>query len=271
MSTQWFSGDVIANGLMMHYYRTGGDKPPVVLAHGITDNGLCWTRLAQALEQDYDLIMFDARGHGLSDAPGVYNREAHAADLAGLVKALALEKPALIGHSMGAGNVTVAVATHPDLASGAILEDPPWSQDYTIEGLRERANEWRAGLVDQKTQSLAEIITTGRAKHPTWTEEEWLPWAESILQVNPDVLQWIDEEMLFGYWKKLIPQTTCPTLLVTADPKLEAIVTPEIAQEVTQLNSKIKVAPISGAGHSIRRGQFERYVEVVTGFLKEIF
>ena len=41
----------------------------MVLCHGVTDNGLCWTHLAQGLEKDYDLIMYDVRGHGLSDKP----------------------------------------------------------------------------------------------------------------------------------------------------------------------------------------------------------
>ena len=40
----WTSGDVKANGITLHYYRTGnGTLPPVVLSHGYTDNGLCWT------------------------------------------------------------------------------------------------------------------------------------------------------------------------------------------------------------------------------------
>jgi N-formylmaleamate deformylase len=47
----WPSGNVIANGIRIHYHRTGGDKPPVVLSHGSTDNGLYWTRVAQALEK----------------------------------------------------------------------------------------------------------------------------------------------------------------------------------------------------------------------------
>jgi len=29
--TDWLSDDVTANGLRIHYYRTGGDKPPLVL------------------------------------------------------------------------------------------------------------------------------------------------------------------------------------------------------------------------------------------------
>jgi pimeloyl-ACP methyl ester carboxylesterase len=65
---EWFSGDVVANGIRTHYSRTGGQtgggKPPLVLAHGATDSGLCWSRLARALEADYDVIMPDARGHG---------------------------------------------------------------------------------------------------------------------------------------------------------------------------------------------------------------
>ena len=59
--TTWQSGDVRTNGIRMHYYRTVGDKPVLVLAHGATDDGLCWTRVARALEDDYDVFMPDAR------------------------------------------------------------------------------------------------------------------------------------------------------------------------------------------------------------------
>jgi hypothetical protein len=36
----WSSGDIVANGITLHYQRTGGAKPQIVLAHGLTDNGL---------------------------------------------------------------------------------------------------------------------------------------------------------------------------------------------------------------------------------------
>src|SRR3982074_2513917 len=101
--THWFSGDVITNKIKIHYYRTGGDKRPLVLSHGATDSGLCWSRVARTLESEYDVIMPDSRGHGLSDAPETgYSSADHAADLAGLIRALGLEQPAVGGHSMGA-------------------------------------------------------------------------------------------------------------------------------------------------------------------------
>ena len=55
----WFSGDIIANGINIHYHRTCGDKSAVLIAHGVTDNGITWRRIAGALQQDYDVIMYD--------------------------------------------------------------------------------------------------------------------------------------------------------------------------------------------------------------------
>ena len=128
--SNWSSGFVQKNGVRIHYHRTGGDKPTLMLSHGITDHGMCWRRVAQALEKGYDLIMVDARGHGHSDAPETgYSSRDHAADLAGLIEALALEKPTIIGHSMGASNAAVVAGEYPYLMSGILLEDPVWRLD----------------------------------------------------------------------------------------------------------------------------------------------
>ena len=55
MNNLWKSDFVRSNGIRLHYDRSGGDGPETVLAHGFTDNGLCWIRVARALEKDYDL------------------------------------------------------------------------------------------------------------------------------------------------------------------------------------------------------------------------
>jgi N-formylmaleamate deformylase len=271
MSTQWASGDVVANGIKLHYIRTGGDKPSVVLAHGITDNGLCWTRLAQALAPDYDLIMVDARGHGLSDKPDSYMLNDHVADLAGLVQGLGLDKPVLAGHSMGAGNVAAAAAARPGLCRGVILEDPPWQSETpdSAEDLADMDN-WRTDLIAQKAKTGEQILAQGRAGSPTWDEVEWPAWVESKQQVDPDVLLWA-KEAPFASWREIVPQLTCPVLLITADPELGGIVTAEVAQQTINLNSKVKVAHITMAGHSIRREQFAAYLQAVMAFLKEVY
>src|ERR1700753_3217623 len=100
--TPWTSAVCNANGIDIHYLRTGGDKPPVVLLHGLLANGACWSPLARALEAEFDVVMPDARGHGESSKPLTgYLYEDYARDVVGLIHGLGLESPILLGHSMG--------------------------------------------------------------------------------------------------------------------------------------------------------------------------
>ena len=121
----WTDGYVIANGIRIHYWRTGGDKPVIIMAHGSSDNGLCWTNLAKELTNEYDIILPDARGHGLSDPPAKSDpADAQAEDLAGLIRKLKLEKPIVMGHSMGSSSVAWFAAKYPNIPRVVILEDP---------------------------------------------------------------------------------------------------------------------------------------------------
>lgn len=269
---RWHEGDVEANGTQLHYERTGqGDKPAIVLAHGITDNGRYWTPLAERLEPDYDVIMYDARGHGLSATPeSGYAPDDHAADLIGLIRALDLGRPHVLGHSMGGSTAAPVAATAPELVSSAILEDPPWRMPAPPPPLEERrayVEEWRSNVIANKARSREERLAHIRAARPRWPEHDTLLWTESAGQVRPVVIDYAYAPQ--PDWQVLVRQITCPLLLITGDSELDGIVTPEVAQQVVQLAPRARVAHISGAGHSIRREQFERYVDAVTTFLRE--
>src|SRR6476646_10186745 len=101
----WEAGDLSIDGRKVHYYRAGvRGKPPVVLLHGFTNNGLTWTVLARDLQEDYDLVALDAAGHGRSDGPGPDPAPDQARDdVVAAIALLELERPALVGLSMGAG------------------------------------------------------------------------------------------------------------------------------------------------------------------------
>jgi N-formylmaleamate deformylase len=268
----WQSGDVVANGLRLHYTRTGGAKPPLVLAHGFSDDGLCWTPVAEALAPDYDVIMVDARGHGLSDAPERgYGPAEHAADLAGAIGALSLRRPALLGHSMGAATSLALAGTYPDAVGAILLEDPPpwWvvaPEDSTPP--EDRRAHMRERIVRLKEKTREEMIAAQHAEMPYWSDAELGPWADAKLRFNPNALN-------FGSgapvdWPAILPRIACPALLITADPARGAIVTAEAAAALQAQLPQLRVANIAGAGHSIRRDQFERYLEVVRAFLSEI-
>jgi N-formylmaleamate deformylase len=267
----WSPGDVQTNGIRLHYYRTGGDKPPVVMAHGITDSGLCWMPVVRALEADYDLIMVDARGHGKSDAPDAgYTNSDHAADYAGLIQELGLHRPALLGHSMGAATVAYLAAQHPDRAGCILLEDPPWSAKAQAPSPQEqqaRAEAWRQDVIARKKLSRAEILAQVRRQQPRWSEDELEPWLDARVQVSPNVLDYVSTRS--SHWTEYVPAIRCPALLITGDTALGGIVSPQVAEEIVALNAGFQVAHIVGAGHSVRREQFGHYVKAVRKFLQE--
>ena len=268
---EWQSADTTANGIRIHYYRTGGDKPPVVLAHGATDDGLCWTRVARLLEGEYDVIMPDARGHGLSDAPeNGYGASELAADLAGLVRALGIERPAVVGHSMGGLTALFLAADFPDALRCAVLEDPPLRQASggQTEGERAAMEAWllrtRQELKERRAMGREALISVARSDNPTWSEEELGPWADSKLRVSAAFLA---HGRLLQDWREALSRVSCPLLLITGDPERGAIVTPEIAEEARRLQPSLQVLQLRGAGHNIRREQFDGFMQAVRSFL----
>tara|TARA_B100000900_G_scaffold414949_1_gene443180 strand:+ start:1339 stop:2067 length:729 start_codon:yes stop_codon:yes gene_type:complete len=123
--SHWTEGYVVANNIRIHCWRTGGDKPPMVLAHGCSDDGLCWTAVALELEDRYDVILADARAFGRTDLPShTESADVQVEDLAGFISALELAKPILMGHSMGSLSVASFSARYPDIPRASILVDP---------------------------------------------------------------------------------------------------------------------------------------------------
>ena len=262
--SQWSSADVSVRGVRIHYHRTGGDGPPVVLMHGFSDSGLCWTRLATDLQRDYDLIMPDARGHGLSDGPGAdFSPRDRSEDIAGLILALGLERPALAGHSMGAMMASEIAADHPQLARCAILEDPPWRDVTPASSPPNRFMQ----LAQLKELSREELIAHCHQMNPAWHELEVEPWADAKMQFN---LALVASGPLPGLrpWRPVAERLECPVLLITADPERGAIVTPDVARDASGLMRDGRVVRLPGAGHNIRRECYEPFKDEVATFLR---
>lgn len=122
----WSDGYVYANGIRIHYYHAvpAPGKPVIVMVHGVTDIGLCWTTLTWKLQDAYDIYMVDTRGHGLSDPfTPADDGDTLIKDVVELVRAMKFEKPILMGHSMGAATVMRVGAEYPDLAKAIVMLD----------------------------------------------------------------------------------------------------------------------------------------------------
>ena len=268
--TKWQSDKIVSNGINIYYTRTGGDKPPLVLAHGFSDDGLCWTPVAEKLAADYDIIMVDARGHGRSDAPEQsYSLTDMAADLAGVISELGLHKPAILGHSMGGGTTFVLAGTYPDLPGAILIEDSGARNLAAGDSpeAQERQQQMRQRMTDLQSQSREALIESARVNTPTWSEAELGPWADAKLRFNLRALNRIGSTVVD--WQAILSRITCPTLLITADPERGAMVTTEGAAHLKSLIPQLHVVHIPEAGHNIRREQPAPYMEAVRAFLSQ--
>jgi pimeloyl-ACP methyl ester carboxylesterase len=105
-------------GLQLHVREWGkADGPPILFIHGWSQNHLCWGKQYEsALRDEFRLVAYDLRGHGMSEAPlgpGHYtDAKLWADDLAAIIGQLGLERPVLVGWSYGAFVICDYVRTY---------------------------------------------------------------------------------------------------------------------------------------------------------------
>ncbi len=257
----WSTAFCETNGVRIHYARTGGDRPPVVLLHGLAGNGTCWTLLARALERDYDVIMPDARGHGISGVPeSGYRYEDHASDVIGLIHALNLASPVLLGHSMGGMTAAVVAGRSPRLLRGLILADPTFLTPTVQREVHD------SDVIDQHRRmvrlSVEELVTESRARHLHRSQEILELLARARLQTSIsafDVLTPPNPD-----YRQLVSAIDVPSLMIIGD---KGVVSSAVAGELQRLNPKFQFVQIQDAGHGIHFDQPERFASVVRTFL----
>ncbi len=262
--SKWIEAICETKGIKIHYARTGGRKPSLVLLHGLAGNGACWTPLAHALEGEYDVVMPDARGHGKSSSPdGGYRYEELANDVVGLIKSLGLSSPFLLGHSMGGLTAAVVASLKPNLLRGVILADPTFlSQEL-------QRQVFESDVADQHRQmlkkSVAELVAEAHLRHPHRASETLELIARARLQTSAaafDILTPPNPDYV-----KLVREIEARTLLVIAN---GGVVSPEVAAELQRVNPRIRVEQILEAGHGLQYDQPDRFAAVVKLFLGSI-
>lgn len=155
------SGRLRVGDIDIHHASLGretGGRPPVVLIHGLACGHRMWVR-QRPLAARHHLVLYDQRGHGLTDAPddpARYSGPHLAADLAGLLDALGLERVHLVGFSLGGGPAMAYAARHPDRVAGLVLADvgsfaeDPWRLQWLAGRWSELARAGdREALIDE--------------------------------------------------------------------------------------------------------------------------
>lgn len=263
--TGWSTGNCETNEITIHYTRTGGSKPPLILLHGLTANGACWAAVAHALEGDYDVIMPDARGHGKSSVPDAgYQYEDQANDVVGLIEALRLPPPILIGHSMGGMTAAVVASRNPKLLRGLILADPSFLSPKVQREVR------ASDVADQHRRylklALDEVVAEARIRHPARSLDTIERIAGARLQTNMSAFDVLTPPT--PNYRQVVSAIEVPSLLVIGGSA--GVVSPAVAADLQRLNPRLHVEQIPEVGHGLHYDQPERFVGVVKSFLRSM-
>lgn len=259
--SSWTSGICNFDGIDIHYLRSGGNKPPIVLLHGLMTSGACLFPVARLLQKDFDVILPDSRGHGNSSAPkDGYTYKTLAEDVSSLLKHLKIEKTVLVGHSMGGMTATVLASKYPHVVKKLILADPAF---LTPMHLSEVAS---SDLVKKHQEVLnlpkeeflkQKIIGSSRSKELL----ELL--VEARFQTSIHAFKILN--LPYPKYQPLIKSISSPTLLIT--PETSPVISSEMIEELLMLNPKIHSLKIKNAGHGLIFDQPDLFSQMVCNFL----
>jgi pimeloyl-ACP methyl ester carboxylesterase len=269
---------VRANGLELHYLDWGGAAPTSAIAlHGFALNCHSFDEVAPRLQSQVRLLAFDQRGHGLSERAARvedYTRENMVADVEAAVRALGLERPVVIGHSMGGMNAMTFAARNPDLVRALVLVDV--GPEVSVDGARE-VGAFVAG--PYALESLDAWVEHTHRYYPWRSKERIRARLEVSLRETPDgrLAKQYDERFRQGFGgvaegrdalADVAGALRCPTLLVhgAASP----VLTRDMAERFAARVPCVELVSIEGAGHSVAGDKPDEFAKVVEAFLGSV-
>ena len=120
-------GILTRDGVAIHYWIGGqADAPLVVFTHGATLDHHAWDATLPLVGEQFRVLAWDVRGHGLS-RPAQFTLAAALDDLLALLDSLQVAQAVFVGHSMGGNLHQELVFHHPERVKALICLDCTWN------------------------------------------------------------------------------------------------------------------------------------------------
>ncbi len=257
---------VATNGIELRVVMSTDDgKPPLLMLHSIYDRAESWLPVAEKLSTSYRVIMPDLRGHYRSDWPETgYELTDYAADAAGLLDSLNINRAFVLGHSLGALIAMVLSGQNPKRVRAVVLEDPP----------SERSNDtrtWLGALLSAKRATAEQTYVAIQGIHPERTEEDWRRESEWLRATSDGPFLALIEATAGEpeSFDAAMERISSPTLLLQADPRKGGALSTEAARRVAERRDDRKLVRFPDTGHLIHIERPEKFLEAVEEFLRE--
>jgi pimeloyl-ACP methyl ester carboxylesterase len=259
---------LLADGQCLSYLTWGdAGSPDLVLVHG----GACaaddWREIAEALAGDFRVIAPDLRGCGETpwDPELRYGVLQMVADVRELTALLGIERYVLVGHSLGACAAIVHAAEHPAELTAVVLEDGGPADRTSPPSLADTPLSFA-----DVAAARAYLAPAARHRLPDWAVETRLRPDGGRFVWRADIegrMRWAragGEPLLPALWP-YVERVAVPTLLVRG---AESSPFPrETAERMAELNPRIRLVEIPGAGHLVHYERPDVFVAEVRAFL----
>lgn len=254
-----------SNGINL-YYEIHGEGQPLLFIHGLGSSTRDWEFQVQEFSKLYKVITFDLRGHGQSDKPmGPYKMSMFAADTVGLLKALGIENPHIVGLSLGGGVAfQMAVDASLPIKSLVIVNSTP---ELLIRTLKDRLMVW---------QRIAIVNLLGMRKMGEVLSKRLFikPEQEGIRQIFADRWAENDQRAYLNSMRALvgwsvsarIGSISCPTLIISADQDYSPI---SAKEAYTAQIPGAQLAVIADSRHATPVEHPQEFNQVLQNFLAE--
>ncbi len=251
--------------------RPAEDAPTLLLLHGLTDSGEGWPEAVDHWKDQYAIVTVDQRGHGRSPRFTPDQRQHHPGEVLvddALHLLEQLERPVLLGHSLGGAVALTAGVRRPDLVRALVLEDPaPLDPGEPVRDPT-RGEAYAAGLRPSREAPDDEaLLRSRREQHPDWPDSELLVTGRAEQQTDLDFLE-AGEWKPLTPWPDLVARLEVPTLVVSGDAAGELCVDDAMEDGFRRAgNPHLELVRVPGAGHCVRRDQPTRFYSVVDDWL----
>jgi len=268
-----------ANGIRIHYLDWGGgDKPVLVLAHGLGGNAHAWDsfiRSGLAPADKYRIIAIDQRGHGDSDHTRDYSIQRFVEDFRAFADKMDFGKYDYLGHSLGARHGMAYAGDDWKHLNHLVLVD------FGPEMERAGATQVRGNSVQRPTsfRTMEEAVAFLRDQNPTRTAEQVRETAQYALRENyAGKIVWKQDPELgwisggFGlkevpYLWEQVAKIRCNTLIVRG--ANSNVLGTGVLARMLEVMPTAKSVEIADAGHGVPQDQPEAFWGAVNAFLKE--
>lgn len=274
--------------LALHYVEwVNDDAPPLLMVHGGSDHCRSWDWAARQLNQRFNILAPDLRGHGDSSwVNGTYRKLDYVYDLYRLIKSKNYQKVTIIAHSLGGWISLLLAGLKPDMVDKLVIIEglqpmSPISKDKLKNSRQRRVNDWMdvvAGVSSftqkrystfdaalQRMQSQNSHLTPEQAHHLTehaikQNEDGTYSWKYDGYIRSLDDSPELDEHEVI----EIRSHITCPILLLQGRDSPFFI---ENDSEYIQSLHNCRVHNIPNAGHWLHHDQFDHFIEEVNAFL----